>query len=62
MAGSESTQNKRVVCEKLISIAPKSFNVGAERSSISSYRLAVSEKYIKMNYFTVSQIFFKNFK
>ena len=49
--GSESIQNKRVVSEKLISIAPKYFSIGAERSSTSSYRLAVSEKLHKNELF-----------
>ena len=44
MVGSESIQNKRVVCEKLISLATKYFSIGAERSSVLNYRLAVSEK------------------
>ena len=43
MVGSESIQNKRIVSEKLISIAPKYFSIGTERSLISNYRLAVSE-------------------
>ena len=62
MVDSESIQNKRVVSEKLISIAPKYFSIGAERSSVSNYRFAVSEKLHKINCFTISQIFFKNFK
>ena len=37
-------QNKRVVSEKLVSMSPKYFGIGAETSPISSYRRAVSEK------------------
>ena len=44
MVGLEIIQNKRVVSEKLISIAPKYFSIGAKRSSVSNFRLAVSEK------------------
>ena len=44
MVDSESIQNKRVVSEKLISTALKYFSIRAVRSSISNYRLAVSEK------------------
>ena len=51
MVGSESIQNKRVVSENLISTAPKYFSTGAERSSISSCRLAVSEKLYKNELF-----------
>ena len=51
MVGSESIQNKRVVSEKLISTAPKYFSIGAERSLISSCRLAVSEKLYKNELF-----------
>ena len=51
MVGSESIQNKRVVSKKLISIAPKYFSIDAERSSISSFRLAVSEKLHKSELF-----------
>ena len=44
VAGSQSIQNKRVVSETLISIAPKYFSIGAKWSSVSNYRPAVSEK------------------
>ena len=47
MVDSESIQNKRVVSEKINSIAPKYFSIGPERSSVSNYRLAVSEKLSK---------------
>ena len=56
----ESIQNKRAVSEKLISIAPKYFSVGAEMSSISSYRLAASEKLYKNELFhRLTEIFQK---
>ena len=49
MVGSGSIQNKIVVSERLISIAPKYFSIGAERSSVSNYRLAPAIGWFGLN-------------